>query len=172
MGETPKTAPVRFFQLPYSKSYTIMSHPNLLEYHLLSRCSLVDGSPSVVRTFTDCFRAPHDTGITLKFFYSIIHRCYSVTALCFTWFSLPNFLASYASFSVLGFNSIEPFTTAHREDSNYSHYSFFLLEGLSLEETSRVYKRSSSSFFLNLTRVYWNGCKRSNEHEMKKLFLD
>lgn len=105
-----------------------MSEPSLLEYHLLSRCPLLAHSPSVVRTFTDCFRAPHGTGITPKFFYLIIHRCCSVTALCFTWFSLPNFFASYASFSVLGFNSIESFTTAqkwdsHREGSNCNYYT-------------------------------------------------
>jgi hypothetical protein len=58
-----------------------MSHPNLLEDRLLSSRPLVDGSPSVVRAFTDCFRAPHDTGITPKSFYLIIHRCQSVTAL-------------------------------------------------------------------------------------------
>ncbi|MGL4880738.1 MAG: hypothetical protein ACRC8K_06700 [Waterburya sp.] len=47
-----------------------MSHPNLLEDHLLSSCPLVDGSPSVVRAFTDHFRAPHGMGITPKSFYS------------------------------------------------------------------------------------------------------
>ncbi len=52
-----------------------------LEYHLLSSRSLTDGSPSVVRAFTDCFRAPHGTGITPKCFYYFIHRCYSVNAL-------------------------------------------------------------------------------------------
>jgi hypothetical protein len=36
------------FWFPLLTSYTIMSYPNLLEYHLLSSCPLVDSSPSVL----------------------------------------------------------------------------------------------------------------------------
>ncbi len=66
------------------------------------------------RIFTDRLGMPYPTGITLKCFYYFIHRCYAVTALCFMWFSLPNSRVSCADFRVLGFNSIESFTTAQK----------------------------------------------------------
>ena len=69
-----------------------MFYPNLLEYHLLSSCPPVDSSPSVSllqRRFAYALRYLSYP----KYFYSVrclfIHRCFSVTSLCFTRFSLP-----------------------------------------------------------------------------------
>lgn len=58
-----------------------MSHPSLLEDHLLSRCPLKDGSPSVF-PFQGRFGYALPYLSYDKTFYKLfIHRCLSVTAL-------------------------------------------------------------------------------------------
>lgn len=121
-----------------------MSHPNLLEDHLLSSRPLMDGSPSVVRAFTDCFRAPHGTGITPKSFYFDSFTKFLVTALTVVtgfWGDLKRrdlmfyvvFVTQLFRFLCKLFGSRvqlnwvihnRPNTwDSHREDSNYPYYT-------------------------------------------------
>jgi hypothetical protein len=71
-----------------------MSHPSLLEDHLLSRCPLKDGSPSVFPFQGRFGYALPYLSYDKSFYKLLIHRHLSVTALCFTRFSLPYFAVS------------------------------------------------------------------------------
>ena len=77
-----------------------MSYPNLLEYHLLSSCPLMDSSPSVCLFQSRFSCAPRYRDYSQKLLQRcadyLIHRCLSVTAL-FIEFSLPLCLSIFPS---------------------------------------------------------------------------
>ena len=111
------------FCFPLLTSYTIMSEPRLLEYQLLSSfpfCGSLCKRFPILRKIRVC---PTLSVLRQRFLLVFHSPLLSGTpALCLTRFSLPSLFVSYADFRVQGFNSIEPFTTAHSGDSNQFYF--------------------------------------------------